>query len=247
MSAPIPTPRAVRQPGMHDGQLREYFVFSGATRIFHWVMVGSVAVLFFSGLYIGNPFFFGTQGVEPTIAVTRAFSMEMMRYYHFVAAYLLLASFILRVYGWLINKGDRLLPRFWTRHYWEGLLDTALHYLFLRPQHRPYLRNSLARTSYLGIYLLLIAQLLTGFAMYVMINPASWAGKVLGPLNHLLYGEYFTHLIHHYLSWFIVLFVIVHVYMAARADWMEKGGEISGMISGVKFYREEPEDIDDLK
>jgi Ni/Fe-hydrogenase 1 B-type cytochrome subunit len=232
---------------MHDGKLREYYVFSGATRIFHWVMVAAVSVLFFTGLYIGDPFFIGTQGVEPTRAVTRIFSMEMMRYYHFVASYLLLASFILRVYGWLINKGDRLLPRPWTRHYWKGLLDTSLHYMFLRPQHRPYLRNSLARTSYLGVYVMLFIQIATGFAMYAMIAPASWAARIFGQLNHLLYNEYFVHLIHHYVSWFIVLFAIVHVYMATRADWMEKGGEVSGIISGIKFYRGEPEDLNDLK
>lgn len=232
---------------MHDGKLREYYVFSGATRLFHWVTVAAVGVLFFTGLYIGDPFFIGAQGIEPTAAVKRVFSMEMMRLYHFVAGYLLLASCILRIYGWLINRGDRLLPRFWTRHYWEGLADTTLHYMFLRPQHRPYLRNSLARTSYLAVYVMLLIQLLTGFALYVMINPTSLAAKILGPLNHLLYGEYFVHLIHHYVSWFIVLFAIVHVYMATRADWMEKGGEVSGIISGVKFYREQPEDLDDLK
>lgn len=232
---------------MGKGQLREYFVFSGATRIFHWVMVFAVTVLFFTGLYIGDPFFIGAQGIEPTGAVTRVVSMEMVRHYHFVASYLLLASFILRVYGWVISKGDRLLPRFWTRHFWEGMKDTLLHYLFLRPQHRAYLRNSLARAAYLGVYVMLAVQVLTGFAMYVMINPVSWAAKVFGPLNHLLYGEYFVHLVHHYVSWLIVLFVIVHVYMATRADWLEKGGEVSGMISGVKFYREEPEDLSDLK
>ncbi len=37
------------------------------------------------------------------------------------------------------------------------------------------------------------------------------------------------------------------VYMATRADWMEKGGEISGIISGIKFYCEQPEDLNDLK
>ena len=224
-----------------------YYVFSGPLRIFHWVMVAAVSVLFCTGLYIGNPFFLGTQGLEPSQALTRAFSMEMIRYYHFAAAYLLLAAFILRIYGWIINKGDRLLPRFWTKSFWDGLVDTSLHYMFLRPQHRPYLRNSLARLSYVALYLMLLLEVLTGFAMYVMINPGSWAARVFGPLNHLLGNEYQVHLFHHYVVWFIVLFVIVHVYMATRADWMERGGEVSGMISGVKFYEEEPEDLSDIK
>lgn len=232
---------------MREHSIKAYYVFSAATRIFHWVMVVAVAVLFLTGLYIGNPFFIGTQGWEPTFAVTAVFSMEMMRYYHFVAAYLLVASLILRIYGWIINKGDRLLPRFWTKEYWDGAKETTLHYLFLRSQHRPYLRNSLARTSYLLVYSMFLIEIITGFAMYVMINPASWSAKIFGPFNKLLVNEYFIHIVHHYMAWFIVLFVIVHVYMATRADWMEKGGEVSGMISGVKFYEEEPEDLGDIK
>lgn len=232
---------------MQQGPIREYYVFSGPTRIFHWVAVVAIVVLFLTGLYIGDPFFIGTQGADPTLAVTWIFSMEMMRYYHFIAAYLLTVSFILRIYGWIINKGDRLLPRFWTRHFYEGMLDTSLHYLFLRAQHRPYLRNSLARSGYASVYVMLLIEIVTGFAMYAMINPDSWGARLFGPFNHWLGNEYMVHLIHHYVAWFIMLFVIVHIYMASRADWMEKGGEISGMVSGVKFYREEPEDLSDIK
>ncbi|EAX46615.1 Ni/Fe-hydrogenase, b-type cytochrome subunit [Thermosinus carboxydivorans Nor1] len=224
-----------------------YYVFSGALRLFHWVMVPAIVVLFLTGLYIGNPFFIGTQGIEATFAVTNILSMESMRYNHFVTAYLLTSSLILRVYGWIINKGDRLLPRFWTRHFWGSFVDTTLHYLFLRPQHRPYLRNSLARTAYLAVYIMILLEIITGFAMYSMIDPNSWAAKVFGPVNFLFVNEYVVHLIHHYTAWLIVLFVIVHLYMASRADWMEKGGEISGIISGVKFYEEKPEDLSDIQ
>lgn len=232
---------------MHKHPIRAYYVFSAPTRIFHWIMVVCMIVLFLTGLYIGDPFFLGSQGKEATFAVTSVLSMEMIRLYHFTAGYFLLASFILRIYGWIINKGDRLLPRFWTKHFWEGFADTALHYSFLRSQHRPYLRNSLARTSYLAIYLLIIFEVVSGFAMYVMIYPNSFVAGILGPVNHLLINEYIVHLLHHYVSWFIVIFAIVHIYMATRADWMEKGGEVSGIISGVKFYDEEPEDLSDIK
>jgi Ni/Fe-hydrogenase 1 B-type cytochrome subunit len=94
---------------------------------------------------------------------------------------------------------------------------------------------------------MLLIEIVTGFAMYAMINPDSWGARFFGPFNHWLVNEYMVHLIHHYVAWFIMLFAIVHVYMASRADWMEKGGEISGMVSGVKFYREEPEDLSDIK
>ncbi len=231
---------------MKDSNIKVYYVFSPATRIFHWIMVVAIGVLFATGLYIGNPGFSGSQS-EPTFAVANFFSMENIRYIHFVAAYILLASFILRIYWFIINKGDRLLPYFWTKQYWEGIIDTQKHYMFLTPQHRPYLRNSLARSGYAAVYLMILLEVITGFAMYFMIKPNGWGAALFGPFNHLLIDEYIVHLIHHYVAWGIMLFVIVHIYMASRADFMEKGGEVSGMISGVKFYEEEPEDLSDIK
>ena len=92
---------------------KPYRVFSLWLRIFHWTMVLCVTALFWTGLYIGNPGFQATPGsVEPTIAVGGWFSMEMIRKIHFIAAFILIASFIFRIYGGIRYRGDRLFPRF---------------------------------------------------------------------------------------------------------------------------------------
>lgn len=228
-------------------KLYVYDVFSLPTRIFHWIMAVCIALLFCSGIYIGDPFFGALIGQEATFAVNRWFSLETLRYLHFAAGFLLALSFLLRLYGFATRPGDRLLPRFWERSYWEGIVDTQLHYMFLRAKHRPYLRNSLARSGYAFIYLLLAIEAVTGFAMYAMIRPNGLAAQVFGPVNHLLGDEYNVHLLHHYLAWGIILFVIVHIYMVVRADVLEKGGEISSMVSGRKYYDEAPLDGKDLE
>lgn len=226
-------------------QLNEVYVFSPWLRLFHWIMGFSMPVLFLTGLYIGNPFYIGSQGIEPTYAIANFASMANVRYIHFLVAYILLGALVLRVYGYCINKGDRLLPRF-DYFCWEGMFETIRHYLFLKREHRLYLRNPLARLSYLGFYLLLIIQFATGFAMYSMVNPNSWLAKVFGPLNFLFFDERVVHHIHHYVAWLIVLFAIVHLYMVIRTDLMEKVGEASSMISGAKFFDKQPHDIRDL-
>jgi len=232
---------------MSEGQIKEYYLYSPWLRIFHWLMALSIVVLFFTGVYIGNPFFIGTQGLEPTFAFRERLSMETIRYFHFAAAFILVSAFILRVYGFAVNKGDRLLPRLWTKSHWQGTVDAVLHYLFIRPSHKPYLRNPLARMSYLGLYILLLIEAVTGFNMYYMINPGGLGAKLFGPVNHWLVNEYYVHIVHHYVAWLIVIFVIVHVYMAARADFMDREGEISSMFSGVKFLAHEPVDGDEVK
>ena len=231
---------------MSEGPVKEYYIYSPWLRIFHWLMVASVAVLFATGLYIGNPFFIGTQGVEPTFAVAKWMSMETIRYAHFAAAYILVAAFILRIYGFAVNRGDRLLPRFWTALYWQGVVELMKHYLFLSADHRPYLRNSLARSAYLGVYVMLAIEAVTGFAMYFMVNPNGLGAKLFGPVNGLLGGEYTVHIVHHYVAWLLVIFVIVHVYLVIRADFMEREGEASSMFSGVKFFAHKPVDIGDI-
>jgi Ni/Fe-hydrogenase 1 B-type cytochrome subunit len=231
---------------MHEEHLKEYYVFSPFLRIFHWVMVICITVLFLTGLYIGNPQFIGTQGLEPTFAFHERLSMETIRFIHFAAAYIFFFAFILRIYGFLINKGDRLFPHFWKKQYFLDLIDTQNHYMFLKYRHKPFLRNPLARSSYVALYGLVVIEIFTGFAMYTMINPNSLGAKVFGPVNHLLVDEYVVHLIHHYVAWGIILFAIVHVYMAVRADFMDGEGEISSMFSGKKFLPHKPADLGDI-
>jgi len=83
--------------------------------------------------------------------------------------------------------------------------------------------------------------------MYSQIDPNSVMARLFGPINHFFVDEYIVHMIHHYVAWLIIFFVIIHVYMATRADMSEKYGEISAMFSGVKFYDTQPDDIEDLK
>lgn len=232
---------------MKEFPAKAVYVFSPALRWFHWTMFLCVTVLFCTGLYIGNPFYLGTQGVEPTYAVVFPLSMEMVRFVHFVAAFIFVAACILRVYGFLINKGDRLFPKVWTRLYWEGLRDTTLHYLLLKPHHLPYLRNSLARTGYLGVYFLFLIEIVTGFAMYANVAPNTMAARFFSGVLAFLPNEYWMHVVHHYIAWLIILFAITHVYMVVRAEFMEKEGEVSGMMSGYKYYTEDPLDLGDLK
>jgi Ni/Fe-hydrogenase 1 B-type cytochrome subunit len=224
-----------------------YYVFSIWTRIFHWLMAIAIGVLFITGLYIGNPSFIGSQGIEPTFAIDSWTSMSTIRFIHFTAGYILMASFIFRIYGFAVHKGDRMLPKPWTKLFWSGLVDMGLHYGFMRSAHRPYLRNSMARAGYGGVYAMIFLEAATGFSMYGQINPNGLIGTLFGFINHLFVDEYIVHLVHHYVAWMIIFFVIIHVYMATRADMTEKYGEISAMISGVKFYDAEPDDIGDIK
>ena len=224
-----------------DVKRKEYYIFSPFLRIFHWVMVVMILVLFGTGLLITKPMNVG--GTEPVFA---GMSVDIIRDIHFLAAFILCAGLIMRVYGFIINKGDRLFPRFWEGHFYSETVEVALHYMLVKSHHAPFLRNPLARGSYAMLYVLLAIEILTGFAMYLMANPSSVFGSLFGWVNVLVGSEMMSHYIHHYVAWFIILFAIGHFYMVVRAEFMEGESEVSSMFSGKKVFAHPAKDACDL-
>lgn len=226
---------------MKEVNRKEFYLFSPFLRIFHWIMVVMILVLFGTGILIAKPLQVLTP--EPYYTIT---SMDLIRDIHFVAAFIFCASFILRIYGFIINKGDRLFPHFWKGSYYSDTVDVAMHYMLLKPTHAPFLRNPLARGSYAMLYVLVLIEILTGFAMYYMTEPSNVGGVLFGWVNTLLGSEMMTHYVHHYVAWFIILFAIGHLYMVVRAEFMEGESEISSMFSGSKILAHHPKDADDV-
>ena len=224
-----------------DVQRKEYYIFSPFLRIFHWIMVVAILVLFGTGLLITKPML--VSSIEPTFTVM---SMDLVRDIHFLVAFIFCAAFILRIYGFIINKGDRLFPRFWEGHFYSETVEVALHYMLLKPHHAPFLRNPLARASYAGLYVMVLIEILTGFAMYFMTNPSATGGFLFGWINTILGSEMMAHYVHHYVAWLIIVFAIGHFYMVLRAEFMEGESEVSSMFSGKKILAHVPKDANEL-
>lgn len=224
-----------------DVQRKEYYLFSPFLRIFHWIMVAAILILFGTGLLITKPML--ASSTEPTFTMM---SMDLVRDIHFVVAFLFCAAFILRIYGFIVNKGDRLFPRFWEGHFYSETVEVALHYMLLKPHHAPFLRNPLARASYAGLYVMVLIEILTGFAMYFMNNPSATGGFLFGWVNTILGSEMMTHYVHHYVAWLIIVFAIGHFYMVLRAEFMEGESEVSSMFSGKKVLAHVPKDANEL-
>ena len=228
----------------NNGQVvhrRIYYLFSPFLRIFHWVMVDCICVLFVTGILIAKPL--QIMNFEPSATYLL---MNVVRDLHFLAAFVLCASFVFKIYGFIINKGDRLFPHFWEGHFYAETVDVALHYMLLKKSHKSYLRNPLARMSYAFLYVLVAIEALTGFALYLMVNPDSIWAFGFGWVNTALGSEFMTHLVHHYVAWSIILFASGHLYMVTRAEFMEGESEVSSMFSGSKVLAHVPTDVKEI-
>jgi Ni/Fe-hydrogenase 1 B-type cytochrome subunit len=216
-----------------SGDYQWVYLWHWPIRAMHWAAAGAIVVLAVTGLYIGRPYF------APSPGPATPFLMGWVRFAHFAAATVLVATAIVRVY-WLFagNKFERLAALFPVRpRDWVNLAKQVKFYLLIHPERAPqYLgHNPLQQLSYTGLYAVAALEVLTGFALYGQSNPGGLIFALFGWLGPALGGMQNVRFVHHVVTWIFLTFIPIHVYLAIRADLLEHGGSISSMITGGRF------------
>jgi Ni/Fe-hydrogenase 1 B-type cytochrome subunit len=237
-SAIIPEEVADATHDPHPSGLPEYrwvYLWRWPLRVTHWVSAITVVVLIVTGFYIGAPYF-ASWG-----EASSHFLMGWARFLHFTAAGLIVAAAILRVY-WLFagNKWARwnaLLPV--KKKNWKNLWKMLKYYFLVRQETMPHYlgHHPLQQLSYTAIYLVVIVQILTGFAMYGLSNPGGFFHMMFSWVGPLFGGIQVARFVHHALTWILITFIPLHIYLAFRADVMDREGEMSSIFSGGRFVR----------
>jgi Ni/Fe-hydrogenase b-type cytochrome subunit len=216
---------------------RWVYVWQWPIRAMHWLAMASILVLIVTGFYVGRPYFM--TGGE----ASAHYLMGTMRFLHFAAAGLLIATGIVRIY-WLFagNKYERLPALFPVKpRDWKNLVLQVKHYLMLRHAEAPHYlgHNPLQQLSYTGVYLIVILQVITGFALYGLYNPGGFFYDTFAWVGPLLGGAQVVRFIHHIMTWVFLIFIPIHVYLGIRADVTEREGAISSIINGGRFVRDD--------
>jgi Ni/Fe-hydrogenase b-type cytochrome subunit len=209
------------------------YLWGWPLRAMHWLAAVAIVVLAGTGLFIGRPYF--------VVAGDTAdhFVMGWVRFTHFLAAAVLVATVIVRVY-WLFagNKFERWVALFPVRPKdWVNLVRQVKYYLMIQPEKAPHYlgHNPLQQFSYTGIYLLAILEIVTGFALYGQSNPGGLFYNAFGWVVPLVGGLQVVRFVHHVVTWAFLVFIPIHVYLATRSDILERAGAISSIITGGKF------------
>jgi Ni/Fe-hydrogenase 1 B-type cytochrome subunit len=196
----------------------------------HWTRVLSVAVLVVTGFYIHWPFMGG--GPE-------SFIMANMRFLHFVFAYVLILGLIIRLYMAVFSRFDADCWDFLTIGNITNLPDIAGYYLFLKSSHKDYRKyNPLQALAYLAMAVCIVIMALTGCAIYhgnlfgVIPCPAgfTWVNGIMG-------GEPNTRLVHLAITWFFIIFTVIHVYMSLMITAVNKDRSMSSIFTGYKLVK----------
>jgi Ni/Fe-hydrogenase b-type cytochrome subunit len=245
MTAPATRPRLTlaHKVPPPSGEYRWVYLWEWPIRVMHWIAAVCIVVLTVTGLYIGKPYFI-TSG-----EASAHFLMGWMRFFHFAAAGLLVMTAIVRGY-WLFmgNKYERLRALFPVRpRDWVNLFRMVKFYLMIRPERAPHYlgHNPLQQLSYTAVYLLAAVMVITGFAMYGQSDPNGFFYAAFNWIGTLVGGMPVVRFIHHALTWAFLIFIPIHVYLAIRADQLERTGVISSIVSGGRFVPADKKFVDE--
>jgi Ni/Fe-hydrogenase 1 B-type cytochrome subunit len=212
------------------------YVWEIPVRVTHWVNALAIVVLSITGTFIGFPYLIA--------GVDGGFAMGWIRFIHFVAAYVLTASMLVRIYWMFAGNHHASWRAFIPWRTTEGRRNFSkmLRYYTFTGKQISYEvgHNPVAAVAYAGVFVLIIIQIVGGFALYAQYNPdgmmAAWTAWIL-----TLIDSQWLRLIHHAIMWLLAGFFINHVYSAALMDIKERNGTLSSIFSGYRFI--EPKDL----
>ncbi|MCA0847079.1 Ni/Fe-hydrogenase, b-type cytochrome subunit [Salipiger thiooxidans] len=216
------------------------FVYEWPVRLWHWVNAALIMTLIVTGWFIASPL--------PTMnfaEATHQFVMGYNRFIHFACGQLLTVAFAGRVYWALVgNHHSRQLfyVPVWRKAWWKEVMHELRWYAFLEDVPKKYVgHNPLAQVAMFFFMTIGITfMLLTGWALYAEgAGQGSLPDMVMGWLIGLVGNTQILHGLHHLGMWFIVIFMMIHIYAAIREDIMSRQSMVSTMISGHRTFKDD--------
>lgn len=212
---------------------KRLYVWELPVRLSHWLNIISITTLIITGYYISDPFLHAIYEDQ--------YYMATMRFIHFIAAYVLLSGWLLRVY-WLFtgNRFARLKEFFpLSKDKRKEFVEFLKFYSFLsKSAHHPIGHNALAAIAYALAYSAIFLAIVTGFALYSESH-TGFLWFLLGGWIFSILSDGTIRLIHHSVMWILSAFLIVHVYIVWLNDNIEGNGLISSIFTGYKIYHKD--------
>jgi Ni/Fe-hydrogenase 1 B-type cytochrome subunit len=218
---------------------------TGIMRVNHWVVALCMVVAVATGLYIGHPYY---QSFIADPAVDK-YVMAWNRWAHFIAAIIFDVSSILIGYLYFFSRFEKpykkLIP---TGHNIKEFVEVFLNLITFnrRKKFDSSHSDSFNIVFFTVFHLMLAWMLLTGLQLYVhgLASGESSIGQWWPAMLHLVTdwtvwatgGTYMdVRLSHHYTMYYIIAWVMFHVYYQFWRTIYWQEGDISIVVGGSKF------------
>lgn len=218
------------------------YVYEAPLRLWHWVTVLSVITLCITGYFIGAPL-----PAMPGEASDN-YLMGYIRFAHFTAGYIVAIAFVGRIYWAFVGNHharELFLPPFFSGKFWREVGHEVRWYLFLEKTPKKYIgHNPLGQLAMFSFFVVGITfMIITGFALYSEgLGQESWADTLFGWVIPLMGQSQDVHTWHHLGMWYLITFVMIHVYVAIREDIMSRQSLISTMVGGWRMFKDDRPD-----
>lgn len=222
------------------GPLEDVYVYEAPVRLWHWITVLCFFMLAATGYLIGSP--------PPAIGgeATFSFMFGWIRTVHFATAMILIVAFIVRVYWAIVGNAYAraiFVPPLWSPAWWRGLVGDIKDYLFVGKEEVRWVgHNPLAQIAMFAMFVLgTVVIILTGLGLYAQgygwgsgwMSAFGWVTTAVGTPQAV-------RTLHHLMMWYLLLFTVVHMYMATRQDVVSRASIISTMVNGIRMWKGEP-------
>lgn len=211
-----------------------------ATRIWHWVNLLAVAILFMSGLNISNAhprLYWGSWGFESSEAwfhvmrfpgwatIPGYYSLAAARQWHLLFAWIFALGLLLFMLASLINrhfKRDIVTARKEWR--WNAIREDIVAHLKFDFDHGEGKYNFLQKLAYgVVLFILLPLMIFSGIAISPGLEPTS------DPLLFLFGGHQSARSIHFITAWAIFSFFVLHLVLVLLSNPLR---QLRDMITG---------------
>jgi Ni/Fe-hydrogenase 1 B-type cytochrome subunit len=224
-----------------NGEVSVY-VYEAPVRLWHWLTALCLIVLFVTGYFIGSP--------PPSLSgeASDHFFFGYIRLAHFVAGQAMAVMFLGRIY-WAFVGNTHARQIFYLPitdgQWWKEVWQEIRWYLFLEPRAKNYIgHNPLAHLAMFSMFVIpSVVMIITGMALYAEgIGIESWQYFLFGWVFSLIGSSMGVHTVHHVTMWVIVIFSMVHIYMAIREDITRRVTYLSTMTNGWRVFKYEERD-----
>ncbi|WP_294964273.1 Ni/Fe-hydrogenase, b-type cytochrome subunit [Sulfurimonas sp.] len=218
-------------------EMEQELEFAASYRWQHWIRAVSIVVLTVTGFYIAVPFLTPAVNADPT-----NFMQSLIRSWHIIFGFVLISVIIFKSYLFIFAKNtemerkalkDVINPKIWIQQ---------IGYYLLVSKH-PKLNgvyNPLQFMAYVTFYIAIFVLIITGLIMYVHDFHQGLGGFLYAPMKSIevmMGGLANVRVIHHILTWGIMLFVVGHMYMAIYNAVFGKEGAMDAIFSGMKWHK----------
>ena len=224
---------------MQTRVMERVYVWELPVRLFHWFNALCIVILGATGYLIGHPIAF-----QSASEASFGYWFGTVRFLHFATAYLLIFNFLFRIYWGFVGNRYATWRNFipLRRDQWKEIMRVLRVDIMLGKAEPPLEsagHNSLAGLTYLLFFLVFLAEVATGLALYSATSEFAM-GRLFAWVIPLFGSDLAVRQWHHLLMWIFPVFVIIHVYLVAYHDYVEGRGVLSSMVGGWKFIEAPP-------